>query len=383
MKTKILNKITNSKLYKNTVSRLRRSESKHHQVSWYRIIQTLWGNLNDKPLQQQARAIAFSFTLSLFPAIIFLFTLIPFVVPYIVEYIPDFVTTGHNIDMKKQIDDLLQEFMPAGIYEYTHETIVNILTKPRTNLLSFGVLLALYTATNGVIEMMDTFNRNYKFAEKRSFIRKRLIAAGLAILFALLMVFVVIVLIVTEFAVDFVLDYLYQKTDWIMLQKDHSFGHNLLTGLKVFVIFCAFLFAISMIYNLAPARKKEWRFFSLGSIVASLLAMLSTTGFSFYLSNFANYNKLYGSIGTLIALMFWLYLLAWVFLLGFELNASMVQAQKTLKEEVDDKFSMLDDIVFGGGDENNETPPESTSDKAPQKDATKDQASDQEPKPEN
>ncbi|OJJ21417.1 hypothetical protein BKI52_12765 [marine bacterium AO1-C] len=359
MKTKIVNKVTNSKVYKSTVDRLRRSESKHHQVSWYRIIKTLWDNINDKPLHQQARAIAFSFTLSLFPAIIFLFTLIPFIVPYILEYIPDFVTTGQNIDMKKQIDGLLQQFMPAGIYDYTHESIVNILTKPRTNLLSFGVLLALYTATNGVIEMMDTFNRNYKFAEKRSFIRKRLIAAGLAVLFALLMVFVVLVLIVTEFAVDFVLDYLYKWTDWIMLQKDHSFGHNLLTGVKVFVIFCAFLFAISMIYNLAPARKKEWRFFSLGSIVASVLAMLSTTAFSFYLSNFANYNKLYGSIGTLIALMFWLYLLAWVFLLGFELNASMVQAQKALEEEVEDKFSMLDDIDIGLVEEDNEILPES------------------------
>jgi len=366
MKTKIVNKITNSRVYKGTVDRLRRSESKHHQVSWYRIIKTLWGNINDKPLHQQARAIAFSFTLSLFPAIIFLFTLIPFIVPYILEYIPDFVTTGQDIDMKKQIDGLLQQFMPAGIYEYTHETIVSILTKPRTNLLSFGVLLALYTATNGVIEMMDTFNRNYKFAEKRSFIRKRLIAAGLAILFALLMIVVVFVIIVTEFAVDFVLDYLYKWTDWIMLQKDHSFGHNLLTGVKVFVIFCAFLFAISMIYNLAPARKKEWRFFSLGAIVASILAMLSTTAFSFYLSNFANYNKLYGSIGTLIALMFWLYLLAWVFLLGFELNASMVQAQKALEEEVEDKFSMLDDIDIGIVDNSSEILPKSDNQQADQ-----------------
>ncbi|HAS47004.1 MAG TPA: YihY/virulence factor BrkB family protein [Microscillaceae bacterium] len=359
MKTKIVNKVTNSKVYKYTVDRLRRSESKHHQVSWYRIIKTLWDNINDKPLHQQARAIAFSFTLSLFPAIIFLFTLIPFIVPYILEYIPDFVTTGQDIDMKKQVDGLLQQFMPAGIYEYTHETIVSILTKPRTNLLSFGVLLALYTATNGVIEMMDTFNRNYKFAEKRSFIRKRLIAAGLAILFALLMIVVVFVIIVTEFAVDFVLDYLYKWTDWIMLQKDHSFGHNLLTGVKIFVIFCAFLFAISMIYNLAPARKKEWRFFSLGATVASILAMLSTTAFSFYLSNFANYNKLYGSIGTLIALMFWLYLLAWVFLLGFELNASMVQAQKALEEEIEDKFSMLDDIDIGLVNDSSEILPES------------------------
>lgn len=344
MKTKILNKITNTKAYEKIVTRLRHLESKHHQVSWYRILQTLWQNINAKPLQQQARAIAFSFTLSMFPAIIFLFTLIPFLVPYIVTYIPDFVTTGHNLDMKQQIDGLLLEFMPEGIYQYTHDTIVNILTQPRTNLLSFGVLLALYTATNGVIEMMDTFNRNYKFAEKRSFLRKRLIAAGLAILFAVLTVFVVLVLIVTEFSIDFVLDYLHKWTEWSMLHKDHTFGHYLLTGLKVLVIFGAFLFAISLIYNLAPAKKKEWRFFSLGAIVASTLAMLSTTGFSFYLSNFANYNKLYGSIGTLIALMFWLYLLAWVYLLGFELNVSMVQAQKALEEEVEDKFSMLDDL---------------------------------------
>lgn len=345
MKAKIINSITSSKFYRRTVKRLRRSESKHHQVSWYRILTTFWHNINDKPLHQQARAIAFSFTLSLFPAIIFLFTLIPFFVPYIVTYIPDIVTTGQNIDMKQQIDALLLEFMPGDIYKYTHDTIVSILTQPRTNLLSFGVLLALYTATNGVIEMMDTFNRNYKFAEKRSFLRKRLLAAGLAILFALILVVVVIVLFVTEFAVDFVLEYLYEWTHWAMLHKDQVLGYYLLTGLKIFVLFGAFLLGIALIYNLAPARKKEWKFFSLGAIAASILAMLSTTGFSFYLSNFANYNKLYGSIGTLIALMFWLYLLAWVFLLGFEVNASMVQAQKALEEEVEDKFTMLDDLL--------------------------------------
>lgn len=366
MKAKILKKITDSKQYQKTVTRLRRSESKHHQVSWYRILKTLWQNIKDKPLQQQARAIAFSFTLSMFPAIIFLFTLIPFFVPYFVTYIPDFVTTGQDIDLKQQIDRLLHESMPEGVYKYTHDIIVNILTKPQTNLLSFGVLLALYTATNGVIEMMDTFNRNYKFAEKRSFLRKRLLAAGLAILFALIMIVVVVVLIVTEFAIDFVLEYLYKWTNWMMLHKDHAFGHYLLTGLKIFVLFSAFLLGVALIYNLAPAKKKEWKFFSLGAIVASILAMLSTTGFSFYLSNFANYNKLYGSIGTLIALMFWLYLLAWVFLLGFELNTSMVQAQKTLEEEIEDKFSMLDDLDFGNNEPTKEKP--NDQDESPDKD---------------
>jgi membrane protein len=98
--------------------------------------------------------------------------------------------------------------------------------------------------------------------------------------------------------------------------------------LRYFISFASLVFGVAIIYRFAPDVKLKLRFINFGTILSSLLILLSTYGFSFYLSNFSSYNKLYGSIGTIIALMLWLYLLALILIFGYEINVSIQEAKR-------------------------------------------------------
>jgi membrane protein len=107
--------------------------------------------------------------------------------------------------------------------------------------------------------------------------------------------------------------------------------------LTYFIIFSVFFFTISIIYYYAPAIHKRWKFFNAGSITASILTILITNVFSYYLVNFATYHKIYGSIGSLIALMVWLYFISLILIVGFEINASIDQVKTEEQDEVESK----------------------------------------------
>jgi membrane protein len=102
--------------------------------------------------------------------------------------------------------------------------------------------------------------------------------------------------------------------------------------LRYITVIVSFFFLTAFIYYIAPSVQTRWKFFSLGAFVATVLNILVTIGLSIYLNNFATYNKLYGSIGTIIALMLWLYLTSVVLLIGFEINAIMEVLQKEEKK---------------------------------------------------
>ncbi len=334
---KISKNIIESQTYQNAIRKLRQTKIQRNRVPLLKVFQTLHKKLTETNVHQQASAIAFSFTLSLFPAILFLFSLIPFIAA-------QFQMPG--IDLSDQVLNILQEGVPGGIYEFIAPTITDIIDNPRGDLVSFGFLFAVYAATSGAVELMNTFNMNYAYSEKRTFLKKRLVAVGLAFLFAFLLIFAVAVLIVGQLVLQLLLEYNLLHADFL---------YYLIVILRYVVAFLVFYIGISYVYYVAPAGHKQWRFFSIGSTVASILVILSTYGFSFYLSNFANYNKLYGSIGTLIALMIWLYLLAWVLLLGFALNASISEAWIAHQKEIKLRYSLLESVENQEGDEDSTT----------------------------
>jgi len=317
-------KITSNSTYRKTIQKLRRIKIHSNSVPLLKVIQVLYVKLSETNVHQQASSIAFSFTLSLFPAILFLFSLIPFV-----------ASSFSMPELSEQILSLVQQWVPLDIYAFIAPTIEDIVENPRSGLVSFGFLFALYAATSGVVDLMHTFNTNYQFSEKRGFIKKRFIAVGLVFLFAFLLVFAVAVIPVAELVFHILQKYSLLNEDMLYL----LFG-----ALRYTIAFFVFYMCISLIYYVAPAVSKQWQFFSLGSTLASVLIILSTKAFAFYLSHFATYNKLYGSIGTLIALMLWLYLLAWVLLLGFTLNASIKEAKVAHQKEIDRRMHLLDNL---------------------------------------
>jgi membrane protein len=303
-------KLRNTKFYRLSRLFLETHHLRDNSVSFYQFFIILKNKLLKFDVDVRAAAVAFNFTLAIFPTIIFLFSVIP--------YIP-----VENLDL--QILNLLSEVMPSGIFEEVKLTIIEIVSKPRGGILSFGFLFALYASTSGMMALMTAFNMTNETAEKRGFLKSRLIALMLNFMLTFVLMISIIVLIVGRFAVDL----LFQEG---ILNRDFNF--YIFQIISYLVVFSVFFVTISVIYYVAPAIPKRWKFFNSGSITASILTILITNLFSFYLSNFASYNRLYGAIGTLIALMIWFYLIALILILGFDINASIEESKDIEKKKL-------------------------------------------------
>ncbi len=260
--------------------------------------------LSEKELQTRARSLAFSFFLALFPAIIFIFTLIP--------YIP-------VASFPERLLALLQDLLPANTFEAAQETIEDIILHQRGGLLSFGFLFALFVSADGIMALMTWFNRSYHGKEQRSAWKFRLMAIALTITLAFL-VFLAIGLIVTS---EFIYYYLEEKN--ILA----SSAQLTLLSIGKWIILLSLCFsAISLLYYYGPSKHDKLRFISAGSSLATLLIVLTSLGFNYFITNFGQYNKVYGSIGTLIVILIWIYINSFVLLVGYELNVSIRKARK-------------------------------------------------------
>jgi membrane protein len=304
-------KLRNTKLYHSTRTFLQNHHLQNNTTTFYQLLTILRSKLHKFDIDVRAAAVAYNFTLAIFPTIIFLFSVIP--------YIP-----VQNLDL--QILSLLSEVIPAGIFEEAKATITEIVSKPRGSVLSFGFIFALYASTSGMMALMRAFNMTNETAEKRGFLKSRLIAVMLNFMLTFVLMISIIVLIVGRFAVDF----LFEEG---ILNRDFNF--YIFQIISYFVVFSVFFVTISVIYYIAPAIPKRWKFFNSGSITASILTILITNLFSYYLSNFASYNRLYGAIGTLIALMVWFYLIAIILILGFDINASIAESNDLESRKLD------------------------------------------------
>jgi membrane protein len=277
-------------------------------ISLYLFLVILYKKLLSLDLDQRAAAVSYSFILAVFPATLFLFTLIPL------------IPIAH---LDVLIMDFLKSLMPASLYESVASTIFEIISRPRLDILSFGFLFAIYAATNGMMSLMQAFNMALRQREKRHFLKARAIAFLLTFILILVLLLAIIILIVGKLAFSFAIN----KGFW---GENFSFwGIQLLGYITVFLIF---FFGISSIYYFAPAMHRKLKFFNFGALFSSVLCILSTNLFSFYFENFSSYNKLYGSIGTLIAIMVWIYLISLILILGFEVNISFRTAMSKIHD---------------------------------------------------
>lgn len=253
----------------------------------------------------KASSMAFKFFMALFPTIIFLLTLIP--------HIP-------IENFQEELLEILRDLLPESGYEFTENTIISLVTNSQDGLLSFGFLFAIYLATNGIDGMLMAFKDSYNTQIKRNVFQQRMLSISLLFILTLLVVIAIAAILFSEYMVNFILD------------EGSITSILLLTG-KWLIMAALCFFAISFIYYLGGDRTLRWRFFSAGSTLATLMVLLVSFGFGYYVDNFANYNKVYGSIGTIIVVMLWIYFNSIVLLLGFELNASIQQAGSIEKVE--------------------------------------------------
>ncbi len=286
-------------------------------VSLYQVLKILWKKIITFDIDQRAASVSYSFLLAVFPGVIFLFTLIPFV-------------PIDNLDVL--IMNFLRDAMPQGIYENTSNTIQDIVSRRRSDVLSFGFFFTVFAATNGMMALMRAFNMTLQVREKRSYLKARFIALFLTLLLIVVLISAILVLIVGTIIIDF----LFSKG-----LLNENFNFYLVQIVRYGGIFLIFYLGICAIYYFAPAVHKRLRFFNFGALIASVLGILVTNLFSFYLANFNSYNKLYGSIGTLIALMVWIYLIALTLILGLEINISVRDALTVHGAKVEDKKDSL------------------------------------------
>jgi len=214
---------------------------------------------------------------------------------------------------------LIRNILPKNAYESTRETIEDIIKHQRGGLLSLGFVFALYFTTNGFMALMRGFNSSYHEQEKRPPWKRRGVALILTIILSVLLIVATALIIFSEVTFKYLVKkaILKSKTQVILI----------LLG-KWIVVFALFFFAISFLYYYAPAVRKKWRFISAGSTFATVLTIFISIGFAFFVNNFGQYNKVYGSIGTLIVILLWIYFNSLILLLGFELNASIDRAKK-------------------------------------------------------
>jgi membrane protein len=255
----------------------------------------------------RANAITYSFIIAFVPALLFLFTLIP--------YIP--ISNLHDIILGS-----LREILPAAGYQAVYKTIEDIVTRQQGGLLSISFLVSIYFASNGILAIMSAFNHSSHSIETRTNFQKRLVS-----LFLVLILAVSIIISAGAMAVSSYL--LYQMEDKGMISN--HFSLFLLNAGQWLTILLTSLISFSSIFYLAPVKRGSFPFFSAGSILASVLSVITFKIFIIFIDNFSNVNKFYGSLGTLIVVIMWINLTALMLLIGFELNASIYEASKNGK----------------------------------------------------
>lgn len=274
-------------------------------VPLYDVAIFFYNGLRKGDLNTRAAALAFNFFLAIFPAIIFFFTLIP--------YIPIY-------NFQDSLSNLLKEFIPIQTYAAVEDTLFDIIKRPRGGLLSLGFLLAMFFATNSVNSLIDAFNRTYYTVETRSAIKQRIVSIFLVFILSFLVILAISLITFGPVALRWIEDFGI-LTDWLTL-------YMINIG-KWVIIFALLFFAFSVLYYFAPTVKHRFRFITAGSTLATLLFIATSIGFNFYVNNLASYNTLYGSIGTLIIFMLWLYFNSIIVLVGWELNSSISVARKS------------------------------------------------------
>jgi membrane protein len=259
--------------------------------------------LSEGYITSRASAISFNFFLAVFPSLIFFFTIIPFIP---IE------------NFQQSLLALIQDFVPAQAYDTIKDTVEDIVTRPRGDLLSIGFILSLYFSTNGINSMMEAFNNTFHSIETRTIIKQRLISI-------LLMIIISFLLIISIGLMTFGTGILSMVLPSEITGSSIYFGA--ISLIKWLIILATLFFTIAFLYYFAPSRRRHFRFISAGASLATFLIIITTLGFNFYVDNFSKYNALYGSIGTLLVVLLWIYFNSFSLLLGFELNASIMNAK--------------------------------------------------------
>ena len=275
-------------------------------LSLYDLLEMYTIGIVKGTLTARAGAIAFSFFTAIFPFLIFILILIP--------YIP-------VADFQNEFLVFLQSFLPPNTSDFFINNIFEDLENTnRGGLLSSVFLLSIFLMANGVNAVFSGFETSYHARFNRSIFKQYLYALGIAIILALLLIVTVIVLGYFElYIMQNLMEYGYLEKD--LDQSEADLAKYLFFVIMVYI-------STSILYYFGTKEGKHSRFFSIGALFTTVLIMLTSYLFGIYIENFSQYNELYGSIGALLILLLYIWLNSNILLLGYELNASLNRLRK-------------------------------------------------------
>lgn len=246
-------------------------------------------------LSYKAGAIAFSFFMSLFPFMLFLLNLVP------------------KIPVEGFKDDFLlfvRDNVPPNTYDAIYKILEDIMSNSYSSLLSTGILLAILLMSNGMNAVLSGFQSSLHITIKRTFFRQYALAIMLSLIYATLLIVTVVAIIILEVIIHSLKESGFLTDDVYLLE----------IGRYLFLVIMI-LTGTSILFKFAAKETKQAAFFSYGSVFTTVLFVLTSYLFGIYVVRFAQYNELYGSIGTLLVLMLYIWINCFILLLGFELNA--------------------------------------------------------------
>lgn len=275
------------------------------KLSVYDIGSFFFKELNNNRLFESCAAVTYNFVMALPPTLLVLFSLVP--------YLP-----LDNVQVVI-LDTLKVVARNEGLYNSISVVIMDFMNNERGEVLSSGILLTLLFASNGMMGLIRSFERQHLAVYiPKSELVQRWRALRLTILLLLVAILSIIVLIIQSRALNELLLMVFENVMIIRL-------------LSILIVTMILFTSISIIYKYGPSLSSRTRFFSPGAVAATFFCIVTSVVFFFLADNFIHYNKVYGSIGTLMAFMVWIWLNTLVILIGYDLNVSVLMA-KNLKE---------------------------------------------------
>ncbi|AUC22861.1 ribonuclease BN [Polaribacter sejongensis] len=267
-------------------------------MSLYDVIEMYIIGIVKGALTTRAGGIAFSFFMAVFPFLLFILTLIP--------YIP---IEG----FQEGLFSFIKEVLPPQTFEAVDVVLKDIINNQYGGLLSFGFLLSIFLMTNGVNAIFGGFEHSYHITDVRNVFRAYFVSLGVSLLMSFFLIIVITSLILYQFALSKI-----DETGWLDTTDLDLFyyGRSLIFLVMIFTI-------VSLLFRYGTKQGKETKFFSAGALLTTVVSLCTFYLFGIYVVKFAQYNQLYGSIGTLLILMLFVWLNAIILLLGFELNAAI------------------------------------------------------------
>ena len=278
-----------------------------HGVSLYDLLELYIIGITEGALSYRAGAIAFSFFMALFPFALFILNLIP--------YIP---IQGFQSDFMQ----FLSEGVPPKTYDAIAAIISDILHNSHSGLLSSGFVLSIFLMANGMNAIMGGFETSHHIIIKRGFFRQYFIAVGISLILSILLLVTVAMIVVFEvFIQQTAIQDVLQESIPIIIMSRYGF------------VILMILVTTSILFKFGIKSDRSRKFISIGSVFTTILIILSSYGFGIWVVKFSKYNQLYGSIGTLLILMFYIWINCMILLLGFELDALINKIRRQKESE--------------------------------------------------